>query len=443
MTHRYPELGGLGKALSPRNAVLDGEIVALDDGGRPSFELLQQRMHVENASTIRRLAQEIPAIYMAFDLLWLDGDSVLERSYDERRDSCSRSSSPLRRGKSRRTKWATVRRRSRSVERFGLEGVVAKRRDSPYEPGRRTRTWLKLKNTTEQEFVVGGWMPGERGRTGTVGSLLIGYYEDLEVRTLRYAARCRERATRIATSIFSTGSSPNIARDTSPFAAGTPPKTARFLDPVLVVQVKFSEWTHSGGVRAPVFMGYRDDIDPASVVREVPALTNATPASRHRGSTGSAGDGQLSVVLDRHASLLPTDRDQHLAVVVVSVAVGVLDARYGRRPRHLLGRVLEHRDVADRLTRLEIVGLDEAAHRFRGGAGGHAAGQIFGVFAQVLRLFGHVVDRIVDVVVSPARHQAQHRHGHEDTTHQTPHAKKMPIERNEQTHTEQTTHAPG
>ena len=189
VTHRYPELGGLGKALSPRNAVLDGEIVALDDGGRPSFELLQQRMHVENASTIRRLAKEIPVIYMAFDLLWLDGDSVLERSYDERREqllalelsAASWQVPPHEVGDGSATLEIS--------QRFGLEGVVAKRRDSPYEPGRRTRTWLKLKNTTEQEFVVGGWMPGERGRTGTVGSLLIGYYEDLEVRTLRYAAR--------------------------------------------------------------------------------------------------------------------------------------------------------------------------------------------------------------------------------------------------------------
>jgi bifunctional non-homologous end joining protein LigD len=286
VTHRYPELGGLGSALSPRDAVLDGEIVALDDDGRPSFELLQQRMHVENGSAIRRLEKEVPVIYMAFDLLWLDGVSLLERSYDERREqllalelsAASWQVPPHEVGDGSATLEIS--------QRFGLEGVVAKRRDSPYEPGRRTRTWLKLKHTTEQEFVVGGWMPGERGRTGTVGSLLIGYYEDLgtedadiedadieasgDVRTLRYAARVGS-GLRARDLDFLDRFVAEHARATSPFAAGTPPKTARFLEPVLVVQVKFREWTNSGGVRAPVFMGYRDDIDPASVVRELPA----------------------------------------------------------------------------------------------------------------------------------------------------------------------------
>ena len=153
---------------------------------------------------------------------------------------------------------------------FGLEGVVAKRLDSIYEPGRRSRTWLKLKNTTEQEFVVGGWMPGERGRTGTVGSLLIGYYEDGEVRTLRYAARVGS-GLRGSDLDYLDRFVAEHARDTSPFAAGTPPKGARFIDPVLVVAGEVQQLDDSGGVRAPVFMGYRTDIDPASVVREVPA----------------------------------------------------------------------------------------------------------------------------------------------------------------------------
>ena len=114
MTHRYPELRPLGVELGARDAVLDGEIVALDDHGRPSFELLQQRMHVENATAIRRLAQEVPVVYMLFDLLWLDGHSVMSEPYEARRARLTElRSDRARHGRRRRTRSVTARRRTR------------------------------------------------------------------------------------------------------------------------------------------------------------------------------------------------------------------------------------------------------------------------------------------------------------------------------------------
>src|SRR5262249_26156071 len=154
-------------------------------------------------------------------------------------------------------------------ERFGLEGVVAKRRDSIYEAGRRSRTWIKVKYTMKQEFVVGGWMPGEKGRAGTVGAPLIGYNEgEGDTRVLRYAARVGS-GLRGADLEYLDRVLAERARPTSPFQAGVPPRGAHFVEPDLVVEVRFTEWTHSGGVRAPVFLGYRDDKPADEVEREV------------------------------------------------------------------------------------------------------------------------------------------------------------------------------
>jgi len=267
VTNRYPELRGLGETLGSRQAVLDGEIVTFDDAGRPSFERLQRRMHVENDSSIRRLVNEVPAVYVLFDLLWLDRHSTMALPYEERRAQLfdlgltgpSWQTPPHEVGDGQATLAVS--------KQFGLEGVVAKRLDSPYEPGRRSRAWLKVKHTLRQEFVVGGWQPGEGGRTGSIGSLLVGYYDD-EGR-LHYAGKVGSGLSGPAiaelTRLFE-----RCARDTSPFDAGKPPKGVRFVEPLLVVEVKFTEWTSSGMIRQPTFLGVRPDKDPREVVRERP-----------------------------------------------------------------------------------------------------------------------------------------------------------------------------
>jgi bifunctional non-homologous end joining protein LigD len=267
VTHRYPELRKLGEALGARQAVLDGEIVTFDDAGRPSFERLQRRMHVQNDSSIRRLVSEVPVVYVLFDLVWCDRHSTMELPYEQRRAQLTDLGLT---GPSWQTPPHEVGDGHATLEvskQFGLEGVVAKRLDARYEPGRRSRAWLKVKNTLRQEFVVGGWQPGEGGRTGSIGSLLVGYYDD-EGR-LHYAGKVGSGLSGpyIAelTRLFE-----QCARDTSPFDVGKPSKGVRFVQPVLVVEVKFTEWTSSGMIRQPTFMGVRPDKTPREVLREVP-----------------------------------------------------------------------------------------------------------------------------------------------------------------------------
>jgi bifunctional non-homologous end joining protein LigD len=265
VTRRYPELRRLGDALGARDVVLDGEIVAFDESGRPSFELLQRRMHVESESTIRRLVAEVPVTYILFDVLWLDGHSTMELTYAQRRvvlrdlglNGTSWQTPPHEEGDGATTNEVSI--------RFGLEGVVAKRVDSRYDPGRRSAAWVKIKNQRRQEFVVGGWQPGEKGRTGSIGSLLVGYYDGA---ILRYAGKVgsglSEAVIAQLEKLFA-----KTARDDSPFGAGRVPSGVRFVDPVLVVDVRFTEWTAAGNIRHPTFLGTRTDKDPAEVEREI------------------------------------------------------------------------------------------------------------------------------------------------------------------------------
>jgi bifunctional non-homologous end joining protein LigD len=265
VTDRYPELHELAAALGSTDALLDGEIVALDASGRPSFELLQPRMHVGSVSTARRLASEAPVVCMLFDVLWLDGRIVVGRAYDERRELLEGlalagptwQTPPAHHGDGKAVLDA-----SRGL---GLEGVVAKRRDSRYEPGRRSGAWRKVKVDRSQELVVGGWLPGAGRLDARLGSLLVGHYDDGG--GLRYAGRVGsgidEAARARLEALLATR-----RRDRSPFVST--PRLVRpvWAEPDLVVQVRFHEWTHAGILRHPRYEGLRDDVDPASVVRE-------------------------------------------------------------------------------------------------------------------------------------------------------------------------------
>jgi bifunctional non-homologous end joining protein LigD len=268
ITARYPELRPLGRVLGSREAILDGEIVALDESGHPSFQLLQGRMHVESESVIRRRMTEIPAVFMIFDLLWLDGHSLMGSPYTERRRQLADLELS---GPSWQTPGHHVGDGAALLEASaaqGLEGMVAKRLDSLYEPGRRSRAWIKVKNVCRQEFVVGGWMPGEGVRSGRIGALLVGYHGDDG--KLRYAGRVgtgftERELTRLG------GLLEPLARDSSPFDPHPPAaahRAARYVEPQLVAEVGFREWTRDGTLRQPSYQGLRDDKDPIDVVRE-------------------------------------------------------------------------------------------------------------------------------------------------------------------------------
>jgi bifunctional non-homologous end joining protein LigD len=262
ITPTYPELRELGRALGATEVLLDGELVAFDPDGRPSFERLQRRMHASETAA-RRLAPTLPVTYVAFDILHLDGRSRLALPYRERRqllDGLELEGPHWRAPASHAGDGEDMVRASREQ---GLEGVVAKRLDSPYEPGRRTGAWIKIKHRRTAKLVVGGWMPGDGGRRGRIGSLLTGFHDD-EDGTLRYAGRVgsglrEEHLDRLAALLEP------LRTTSSPFHGRQPPRGAVFAEPQLVVQVEFAEWTHSHTLRAPVFVALLEGADPTEV----------------------------------------------------------------------------------------------------------------------------------------------------------------------------------
>jgi bifunctional non-homologous end joining protein LigD len=265
VTARYPELRPLADTLADKEVVLDGEIVALDDDGRPSFEHLQPRMHVGSPSVARRLASERPVVCMLFDILWLDGHSTCDLPYTERRqllEGLRLSGATWQTPPSTFRDGAAVK---HAAEELGMEGVVAKRLDSTYQSGRRSDAWRKVKLTAGQEFVVGGWLPGAGRLEDRLGSLLVGYYDD---GVLRYAGRVGSGIDERKRADLEERLAP-LARDKSPFEKTPRLPHPQWVDAELVVDVVFQNWTSAGMLRAPRFRGARDDKDPAEVVREL------------------------------------------------------------------------------------------------------------------------------------------------------------------------------
>jgi bifunctional non-homologous end joining protein LigD len=267
VTVSYPELRGLGEALGSLQVVLDGEIVALDEKGRPSFEALQPRMNTAEANRVRRLAESIPITYMIFDVMHLDGHSALAVPYSERRkllEGLELGGPHWAVPPSETGGGAAV---AKAARDSGLEGVVAKRLDSPYRPGVRDTSWLKVKNFRTQSVVIGGWAPGRGHLQGDLGALLLGIpgpggltYVG-RVGTGFDAPERSELRQRFA----------GLVRKTSPFSAPVPRSEAdgvTFLEPRLVGEVRFSEWTRTGRLRQPAWRGLRPDQVPEEVVVE-------------------------------------------------------------------------------------------------------------------------------------------------------------------------------
>ena len=265
ITARYPETHPIGRALGSTEAVLDGEIVALDEKGRPSFEEIQQRMGLTSETEIRRKMKEVPVTYMLFDLIWQDGHPLLKEPYTGRRKK-------LEALKLKGGAWQTPPYEKgggaamlEASRKAGLEGIMGKKLDSPYEPGRRSGLWVKVKNRMGQELVIGGWLEGEGKRRGYAGSLLVGYYDKGE---FVYAGKVGTGFTDAMLDKLQQLMKP-LERKASPFDRGSPPKGAHFVDPKLVGEFEFVEWTKSGQLRAPAFKGLRTDKPPKEVVREL------------------------------------------------------------------------------------------------------------------------------------------------------------------------------
>jgi len=277
ITQQYPELRELGRAVGARELVLDGEVIAFDEEGRPSFGRLQHRMHLASESAVRRRMSDIPVVYAIFDVLYLDGRVTIRLPYEERRGLLDELE--LRGSHWQTPSWHRGEGKALldAAREQGLEGIVAKKLDSPYEPGRRSVCWRKIKAVQRQELVVGGYMPGEGGRTGRVGSLCVGYYnmtraeaeERGEEQRLIYAGNVGTGFKEADLVKLGKLLEP-LRRDTSPFAGRQPKKGAVFAEPQLVVEVEFLMWTRTNTLRAPSFKGLRDDKDPRDVVIEKP-----------------------------------------------------------------------------------------------------------------------------------------------------------------------------
>lgn len=266
----YPEITALSAALDGHEAVLDGELVAFDEAGRPSFQRLQRRMHVRDAGQVRRLRGEVAVTYVVFDLLVADGRSLLGLPYEERRrrlDALALDGEAWRTPAYHRGDGASL---LELTSAQGLEGIVGKRLDSPYRPGKRGRDWIKVKNVVGQEVVIGGWLPGKGRRAETLGALLLGYWDGDE---LRYAGKVGTGFDDAELRMLLERLEP-LRRDSSPFSTDSgrqPERAAIFAEPALVAEVGFTEWTDAGTLRHPVYRGLRDDKVAGEVVRERPA----------------------------------------------------------------------------------------------------------------------------------------------------------------------------
>src|SRR5579862_2105293 len=303
--------------IDARQAVVDGEVVALDPAGRPSFGLLQERLGVhfgsgtpghrrsaagsKRPSDVSSQASSVPAplVYQAFDLLYLDGLSLLGLPLEERKrllrsvvhDGPHVRYAPHVEGAGKAFLEAAAQQ--------DLEGVMAKDRRSRYEPGRRVGTWLKLKIRPEQEFVVGGYLPGE-GNAHDLGSVIVGYYED---GALRYAGRVGsgfDGATRTRLKgLLDAGIRPDPPFVPAP-PSGPDLRGVVWSEPALVIRVAFSNWTRDEVIRQPSFKGVELDRDPTSVHRERPIAgppaadpVAATPARAEPGLADRATPAEL------------------------------------------------------------------------------------------------------------------------------------------------------
>jgi bifunctional non-homologous end joining protein LigD len=267
-TARFPELAGLAVAVGT-DAVLDGEVVAYRDG-RPDFGQLQARMHVTAPLEVARRAAEVPVSFAVFDLLRLDGHDLCSLPWRDRRHLLDALVEPA-------AAWRLSAVHDDGGELLdiartrGLEGIVSKRVDSTYLPGKRTTSWRKVKVRRRQELVVGGWWPGSGNRSGGLGSLLVGVHDpDAPGRPLRFAGKVGTGFTAAVLADYQELLA-SLATDECPFEPPPPRVIARqahWVRPETVIEVEFAEWTSDGVLRHPSHLGRRIDKPPEDVVRE-------------------------------------------------------------------------------------------------------------------------------------------------------------------------------
>lgn len=275
ITFRYPEIQLLAQSVGRQNLILDGEIIALDAKNRPSFSLLQQRMNLEDLNIIKEISDRVPVNYIIFDLLYYDNQMTIDTIYTERRQKLSKLALTG-------NAWSTPDYKTgQAVEileasrKLGLEGIILKRLDSLYLPGRRSNDWLKIKNIRRQEFIIAGWTTGEGLRAKTIGAVILAYYDLIPEEAaklgvtpqLLYAGSCGTGFTKKALQDLEERLRALYIPE-NPFSPPLKKPGVSFCQPVLVGEVSFTEWTTANTLRHPSFQGLRMDKDPRYVVRE-------------------------------------------------------------------------------------------------------------------------------------------------------------------------------
>lgn len=257
-TGTYPELAGMAEALAPHSVVLDGEVVALNDKGQTSFQRLQRRMHVIQPPA--RLLADTPVAFVAFDVLWLDGELLVDRPQTERRRVLDSLGLKGRAWQTAPVLDATPDELLEACRQAGLEGFMAKKLDAPYSVGRRSTAWWKVKCGRRREFVVGGWSSGQGSRQESIGSLALGCYDTAEAQTQRlfYVGQAgsglNEEMIRQLQKLFG-----QIAVPEPPFV-NQPPLKLHYVRPMLVVEIAYTEVTEAGTLRQPSIKGLRTDV---------------------------------------------------------------------------------------------------------------------------------------------------------------------------------------
>jgi bifunctional non-homologous end joining protein LigD len=287
LTPFFPELS-LDLAAQPGGQmILDGEIVALDASGRPSFNALQNRAQLKNETEVAAAQRETPVVLVCFDLLHFAGVNLRGAAYADRRRYLSQCLLPAPHLQLVHTS-ASAEELYAAALGLGFEGIMAKKLDSPYQPGVRSRAWLKIKAVQSADFVIGGYTRG-KGARDPLGALLLGYYEG---KTLRYAGHVGSGLADDSIAAFLKRAT-KLERKTSPFDPKPPlHRPTTWLDPKLVAEVSFSEWTPTGALRAPVFLRLREDIVASSVRRRAGradrVTSRATTAKAARAGKGLA-----------------------------------------------------------------------------------------------------------------------------------------------------------
>ena len=259
----------LAKALKTPDCVVDGEVCALDEEGRPSFSAMQQGR------------PGTPIVYYVFDLLEVEGEPIIDLPLEDRRDRLQKLLDKRNKTVRFSEDFEDGKALLRAAEQQGLEGIMAKRLGSRYLPGKRSREWLKIKGHGRQEFVIAGYTQGQGRRAGTLGSLVLATYQGGE---LVYVGN-------VGTG-FNDKEIERLLRKLKPLERATPlfpsvPKMPRvrkgdviWVEPKLVAEVEFAQWTHDGHLRAPSYKGLREDKDATEVRREEPMATEIRKGKR-------------------------------------------------------------------------------------------------------------------------------------------------------------------